>query len=398
VNFGFGFGGWGRVGWLPCGPGDWFHPWYGGWGGRYRVVGVGEFGRFHEGFSPLGRGGRFSNFDEAFRNERVRGGFSSMGGNEFGRGAVSMHQERISEASFRQSTAMTGRMPVNPSRESFRPSNREASPSTIRGGSFGSQRFFSSNRAGFAAGTENRGNSGFGGNRNEAFGNNRSGWSANGRGFEGNSSGNRGGFERPSSNANPVNRGNFGRGAPNGWHSFTAPQGGNANRGGESSANGNNRGAENRGSFSPSERQSNQGGFNRFTPPSRGESQPQSTMRNYQSQRQFDSPNTASRGGYGGSSNSYNRPPLNMRQPIVTPRGGYNESSRGTYGGGYNNSRGGGYSMPRGGNSGGGYSAPRGNYSAPQGGGGYRGNSGGGGNRGGGGSSQGNGGGHSGHR
>jgi hypothetical protein len=75
--------------------------------------------------------------------------------------------------------------------------------------------------------------------------------------------------------------------------------------------------------------------------------------------RQFASPNSASRGGYGGSSNSYNRSPLNMRQPIVTPRGGYNESRGGNSGG---------YSAPRGGYSGGSYSAPRGNYSAPRGG------------------------------
>jgi hypothetical protein len=107
-------------------------------------------------------------------------------------------------------------------------------------------------------------------------------------------------------------------------------------------------------------------------------------------QRQFDSPNSASRGGYGGSSNSYNRTPLNMRQPIVTPRGGYNES-RGNSAG---NIRG--YSAPRGAYSGGGYSAPR-SYNAPSAprggnsGGGYHGSPGGGG-----GGSHGGGGGHSG--
>ena len=287
LSFGIGLGGWGRVGWLPCGPGDWYHPWYGGWGARYSVAGVNEFGRFHEGFSPLGRGERFSNFNEALRNDRVRSGFSSMAGNEFGRGAVSMRQEGISEASLRQASAMTGRMPVNPSRESFSPSNRAPSPSTIRGGSPDSQRFFSGNRAGFAAGAGTRGDAGFGGNRTG------------------------GSFKRPSSNSMPTNRGNIGGGAQQGLHTFN--------------------------------------------PPSRGGSQPQSSVPSLNTPNGHgfnspqNSPNTASRGGYGGASNSYNRPPLNMRQPIVTPRGGYNESGRAGYRGG-------------------GYSAPRGNYSAPRGG------------------------------
>lgn len=365
VNIGLGVGGWGRVGWLPCGPGDWFHPWYGGWGGRYSAVGIGEFGRFHEGFSPLGRG-RFSNFDEALRNDRVRGGFSSMGGREFGRGAVSMRQDHISEADFRRSSAMTGRMPVSPSRESFRPSNREASPSTIRAGSANSQRFFSGSRAG-------------------SVGN-------------GNSNGFRNG------------QGNFSRGsngpAQGGWHSFNGGSQSERYSGGFA-----NRSNSGRGAFSPSERGSagtqggpTQGGGNRFN--SSRESQPQ-TGRGYGSingagngsprdgsHRSFDSPAAGSRGGYGGSSNSYNnsRPPLNMRQPIVTPR---DSESNGNSGRSYNESRGSSGGTYRGGSGEGGNSAPRGNNSAPQGG--FSGG-GGGGNRGGGGGTHGGGSHSGGHR
>ena len=320
LSFGIGYGGWGQVGWLPCGPGDWYHPWYGGWGSRYSVVGIGEFNRVHEGFTPLGRGERFSNFNEAFRNEHVRAGFSSMGGNEFGRGAVSMRQEGISETALRQSRVMMGRMPVNPSRESFRPSNRAAGESTIRNGSFGSQRFFSGNRAGSPSGYNG--------------------------GFRESSSG---GFGRPSSDAVRANGGNIGGAGPS-WHRFNPPPSGNTvNRSGQPFANSNEHGPQVRG---PS----------RFTPPSHGEWQPQFPARVSGSsnglQQHIDSPNTAARGGYGGSSNSYNRPPLNMRQPIVTPRGGYN--------------------------------APRGNYSAPR-----AGSSGGTSRGGGGGGSRGGGGGHS---
>jgi hypothetical protein len=334
VGFGFGFGGWGRVGWLPVGPGDWFHPWYGGWGGRYSAVGIGEYGRFHEGFSPLGAG-RFSNFNAALRDDRVRAGFSSMGGTEFGRGAVSMHQERISEESFRGASAMTGRMPVAPSRESFSPTDRAAAASTIRNGSASSQRFFSASRAGSAAG----GNGGFRG--------------------ESSVGGNRGSFDRPSSQAS----GGRTSGSPqSGWHSFSAPSGTSG------------RGAESTGA---------QGGGNRVSPSSR-ESQSE-TGRSFGSangSQRFDSSAAAgSRGGYGGSSNSYNnRPPLNMRQSIVTPRGG-SSSGEGTRS---YESRGGGYS--------GGSGAPRGNYSAPRGGG-----SPGGGSRGGSGGGSHGGGGHSGN-
>jgi len=77
---GFGFGiGFGRVGWLPIGPGDWFHPWYGGWGARYGAVNIANFNGIHEGFGPLGRGrAAFSNVNGAFANDRIRGGISSM--------------------------------------------------------------------------------------------------------------------------------------------------------------------------------------------------------------------------------------------------------------------------------------------------------------------------------
>ena len=249
-----------------------------------------------------------------------------MAGGEFGRGAVSMHQESISAESFRQASAMTGRMPVNPSRESFSPSNREPNPATIRNASAaGSQHFFSASRGGSFTGA----NAGYRGGNTAAL-----------------QSGAR-------SSAAPAQVFSNGRGA--------------------------------QGS------QGTQGGWNRFTPSSPAVSQSQSSVRGYSSpnaQRQFGSSNTATRGGYGGSSNSYNRTPLNMRQPIVTPRGGYNESR--AYGG--NN---GSYSAPRGGYSGG-SSSPRGSYSAPRGYSAPSGNAGG--YRGGGGGSRGGGGGHSGGR
>ena len=48
-GFGFGWGGWGGFGWLPIGPCDRFYPWWGGYRGRFGVVGVNRVG----GYRPI---------------------------------------------------------------------------------------------------------------------------------------------------------------------------------------------------------------------------------------------------------------------------------------------------------------------------------------------------------
>jgi hypothetical protein len=72
VGFGFGFG-FGNVGWVPLGPREVFHPWYG--------AGALAAGR-------LGVGANIG-VTNAFRNARVNGAISSMNAANFGRGAVS---------------------------------------------------------------------------------------------------------------------------------------------------------------------------------------------------------------------------------------------------------------------------------------------------------------------
>lgn len=391
-GFGFGFGGYGRYGWLPCGPGDWYHPWYGRWGNRFNAVNVTNIYNTHivnrDGFAPLGRGGErsFSNINEAFRNDRVRGGFSSMPGNEFGRAAVPMHQERISEATFRQASMVSGKMPVTPSRESFSPSGHAANPSAFRSAPPSSQRFFS---------PASRTNAGTNATASRPFANMNNA-SREQPGFGANRNSNS--FERPSSptpaqpmNANGANMRGPVQSTRPGWHTFTPPQSGSVNRSaqgfGGSRAMPN---ATNRETFANRPNQSsfgavsnsqagNQGAWQHFTPPAH-QSQPQESGRGFaqagaSQQHEFQPPAQTARGNYS-SPNSYDRPPLNMRQPIVRPRGG--SSGYGASQGSYSQPRGG-YSAPRGG-----YSAPRGSgYSAPRGGGG--------GSRGGGGGSRGNG-------
>ncbi len=384
VSFGFGFGGYGRVGWLPCGPGDWYHPWYGRWGNRVNVTNVYNrttINNYHEGFRPLAgeHGHRYSNLDGAFSDRRVRAGMSSMGGNEFGRGAVSPHQQPISAASFRQASLMTGKVPVSPSRESFSPSGRFANPSAVRNVPPASQRFFSP-----AARTSNAANTP--GSRSFASPNNP------GRGgstFGANRNGGPAGraasqpFSRMPAQSTAANRGPA-PGAPQasrpGWRTFTPPPSAGANRQMPSSGVGNRtapNGPPSRYFSSPAGQPSrnagappqNRNGWQRFTPPSRA-SRPQESSRGFAPpsapQREIHPPAFQPRAGY---SNPAPRPPLNMRQPIVTPRGG------GSYGrGSYGSRPYGGSSAPR--NSGG--SAPRGGSSAPRGGGNGGGNRGGG--------------------
>src|ERR1700683_5257361 len=130
-GFGFGFGGWGGFGWLPIGPGDWFHPWWGGYGGRFGVVGFrGGFNRFG-GFAPLHGGTRFSNIAN-IHDARVGRGLSTVNAGHFGAGhvnAMAATREQIGGARM-----MAGNLPVVPSRASLSASGRAAAPSSIHSG------------------------------------------------------------------------------------------------------------------------------------------------------------------------------------------------------------------------------------------------------------------------
>jgi FecR protein len=321
-GFGFGFGwGWGNIGWLPVGPGDWYHPWWGHWGARVNTVGFDRINALHEGFAPLGRGGiRYSNFDNAFRNARIRAGFSSMEGSRFGRAAVPMHQTAISAAQLRNASFSAGRMPVAPSRASYSPTNHAANPSSYRHAPSSTEHFFTASRTTVGRNTVAA--------RGSFNSNGRAGTARAAAGF------NRSGARGSITSSRP------------GFRTFTPPTSGRGNQSRGFAANGGSyRGSNSRGFTGSSNR-----GFRTFTPPSQG---------GYRA-RGF-TPSGSSRGGY-----SSGRPALNMRQPIVQPRGSY-----GSRGGGYR-----GYARPS-------YSQPR-SYSAPRGGG----------SRGGGGGSRGGGGGH----
>jgi FecR protein len=297
VGFGIGFGfgwGFGHVGWLPCGPGDWFHPWWGGWGAHFAAYGIHNttvINNYHNGFAPIGPRGEhsFSNVNEAFNNARVRSGFASMDSSRFGHAGVSP-QRGIGAAEFRQASMISGRMPINPGRGSFSAAGHAASPASYRNAPSASQHFFTSASRGSAAFNA----------RNTAHA--QSGFSA---------ARNSGAFNRTPSQSfgSRANGSASVQSSRPGWHTFTPPSSANRSQG-----------------FGSNERSNS---YNSYRPQSNG----------------YRSPASAPRSGYSNSYHSYSRPQLNMRQPVVTPRGGYR------YGGSRPS-----YSAPRGSSNGGGRS------------------------------------------
>ena len=413
-GFGIGAGwGWGSIGWFPIGPCDFFHPWWGGWGGRFGYTGFHGWER--GGFAPLHRGNRFSNVRLAQNDPHFRGA-TGTAANHFGGhgGAFS----RVNHTTLRNAHFATGNLPVTPTRSSLSASGRPAAPGTIHSGG-GNQHFFSprgtalgttghsfareqagisnamrrngispvngrsgESRGGFSGSMGNRG----GDARSNARGS-QPGFHESVRGSEG--LGSRSGSE-PRGNSNfgsEPRRGNSigssgregGGASTGGWQKFgpmtprSSPEPGRTEQSGRPSLNG--MGGGNRGSSGPSRG---------FTGPE-GRSYPGGA----QPGRGYGGPSGRTP-GYSGA-----RPPLNMRQPIATPRGyGNPYGGRGSYpgssgrapsyGGGRAPSYGGGHAPSYGG---GGHSAPS-----------SHGGGGGGSSHGGGGGSHGGGGGHGGHR
>jgi hypothetical protein len=349
-GFGFGWGGWGGFGWLPIGPCDRFFPWWGGYGGRFGVVGFNRFGTLNRfgGIAPLHAGTGFSNLAH-INDAHIGSALSTVGAGKFGAGrttAVAATHAQLSGAHM-----MTGNMPVVPTRASLSASGRAAAPSTIHNN--GSQHFFGtqstshaesfrqqaahlqqsmqqSHFSPVAAGahatspgaTASRGTVGAGAGKSAAT--TASGRETNSTAAE---NGNRGGSTAPASTANRAESGSA-RGESNGgeWKTFTPPSHSSESTG--RSAGG-----------TESASRSESGSYWNRTASGSSEARGSGST------------------SYGRSGNS--RPQLNMRQPIAQPR------SSGGYGG-----------------SGGGYSG--GSHSAPSGGGGHS-SGGGGGHSGGGG-------------
>ena len=354
---GFGFGwGWGSIGWFPIGPCDFFHPWWGRFGGHFGYTGWAGYN--HGGFAPLHGGTRFSNVRLAMNDPHFNGA-SSVAGNQFGKGHTTL--QRVSHASLQNAHFATGNLPVTPSRQSLSASGRPAASGTVNNRA-GSQHFFSTHGTTSAA------------SGRSSFEHEQAQLSSAMR----------------QSGVSPVNtnRNNDSRTSENRMNDnhSTARSSESAPRDSSRSDNDATRSsAEARANSGPARnanteagRESsgnNNGGWQKFGPMPPRSSAEQSAERSSSgaAREQERSPYGASRGYPGSESRSPyggSRPPLNMRQPIVTPR---------SYGG-----RPGGYP------GGGGHAPSFGGHSAPSGHGGGSSHGGGGGHSGGGG--------HGGHR
>ena len=313
IGFGFGFG-FGGVGWLPLGPGDFFHPWWGRWGGGYGFARFGEFNR--GGFAPLRAGSRFSNVNLAMHDANFRGA-TSVSGREFGSGH--MTAQAVGHAQMQNARFSTGRLGASPGRESFSASGRAAAASTTRNVSE-NQHFFSTHGTTTAAGSRSAetGREGTGA-RSGDFGS---------RGATNVASGERSsqGAERSASAGGREGE------TSGGWQKFSPMT---SRSSAETSRSDSSR--------SESARSGESAG--------RGSSSYGSSRGSASESRGYGSGGYGSAGrGYGGSS----RPPLNMRQPIVTQRSYGGGRSAPSYGGSRSapSSRGGG--APHSGGGGGG--------------------------------------------
>jgi hypothetical protein len=122
---GFGFG---SIGWFPVGPHDPFYPWYGRGFNRVNVVNITNIhvvnvnrgrGEFIAPLAVHGRQPYFSNANLALTNPRVRGSITSVSSADFGRDGNAGWRHGVEEHELRESSVMTGNVPVVPSRESL---------------------------------------------------------------------------------------------------------------------------------------------------------------------------------------------------------------------------------------------------------------------------------------
>jgi len=430
-GFGVGFGGWGGFGWLPIGPCDYFHPWWGGYGGRFGWVGGyrggwggerwGGYNRYG-GIAPLHNGMRYSNIAN-LHDERIGRAMSAVNAERFGAGRVSAMAANRAQIS--GARMMAGNLPVVPTHASLSASGRAAAPSTMR--NTGAQHFMGSAHnnmmrpASFQQQTA--------GLRQTMQQNRVGAIPAGGRVGGGQFSAARGTMQKPSAgfqnNGNGMNNsatrsaGNQPSFNQNGNRPFTPPNSSmrssspaNSNMNARNNSGYSNKGSRNASGYGYGNAQSqlgtsqspSGGGFRPFTPPSSsqaarggsysggsygGSSAPaargsggsywnRTAPSSSSSMRARGSSPYAGSGSYGSygrgsssSSASSARPQLDMRQPIVrspsSSYGGYSRPSSPAYGGSY-----GGYSRPSSPAYGGSRGTPQ-SYGGSSGYGGYRG-------------------------
>lgn len=169
VGVGFGFGGFGSIGWLPIGPCDPFFPWYGGRRGfgygrgfGYNAVNITNIRNVtnitnvrninsltRNGalpyVAPLAGRGRpvYSNLRGAVANAHVRRAIVAVPARDFAAGRV-LHARTavLSQSALERGQLVSGRVPVIPTRASLNPSGRAASRAALPPAAVNNRRFF----------------------------------------------------------------------------------------------------------------------------------------------------------------------------------------------------------------------------------------------------------------
>jgi hypothetical protein len=361
-GFGFGWGGWGGFGWLPIGPCDRFFPWWGGYAGRFGVVGLGTVNHFG-GIAPLHGGTQFSNLAH-INDAHIGGALSTVAAGKFGTGrvtAVAATHEQLSGARM-----MTGNMPVVPTHASLSASGRAAAPSTIH--SDAAQHFFgtqsTSHPQSFQQQTARLQQS----MQRSHFSPVAAGARATGPGNVG-SRGTSAAAAKASGGTPASSKEGNSVATKTGGDQASASD--NGNRSGSTAAESSQSHAE---SASSGRGEPNRGEWKTFTPPSHGGESPSRSDGNSESARgesgTYWDRTTQNSGDSHGSiassperSNS-SRPQLNMRQPIVHPRSSasYGGSHGGYSGGSHSASSSGGHSSGGSHSSGGGHSGGSGGH------------------------------------
>jgi hypothetical protein len=156
VSFGGGFG---SIGWLPAGPCDYVNPWWGRHRNNFNVVNVTNITNVTNIYNvrnvnvirPLRGGHRESNVHNMLVNNQVRFGLSTVSAGDFGRGRANVRT--VSTTELREGQFVAGNLPVVPTRDSLRASDRPvASSASSRQaqGRFFSRRVPSSQRESFS--------------------------------------------------------------------------------------------------------------------------------------------------------------------------------------------------------------------------------------------------------
>jgi hypothetical protein len=140
VGFGGGFGvgfGYGGIGWVPLGPFERYHPWYGrGWYGGRNVV-VNNINIVHN-----------TNITNVYRNARVANGVTGVSSSDFQQGNF-RNRTAVTSAQLSQASLVRGAVPMTPNASHLAFSDRAATVAARPAA--GNQRFFGSQYNGAAS-------------------------------------------------------------------------------------------------------------------------------------------------------------------------------------------------------------------------------------------------------